>query len=208
MKVHFLLFIWLTAVEFFPNAFGQSKNLPSNLTFDVQEAATVGSSYVPMDSWIYPALDRLHALGYLDTAFLGVRPWTRLSIAHMLEESADQIQSNTENDEARDIYFAVLDEVQPDVDRVDETGSPHAELESVYSVFRGISGTPLRDSFHLGQSIINDYGRPYESGFNNYSGFSGRGSRPVLTIFSWRISGRSVSGRLFACLGGVPVQHH
>ena len=28
-------------------------------------------------------------------------------------------------------------------------------------VARGISGTPLRDSFHLGSTIINDYGRPY-----------------------------------------------
>lgn len=38
---------------------------------------------------------------------------------------------------------------------------------------RGISGTPLRDSYHLGQSIVNDYGRPYADGFNNYSGVSG-----------------------------------
>jgi hypothetical protein len=37
---------------------------------------------------------------------------------------------------------------------------------------RGITGTPLRDSYHLGSSIINDYGRPYQGGFNNYSGVS------------------------------------
>ena len=37
----------------------------------------------------------------------------------------------------------------------------------------GISGTPLRDSFHLGSTIINDYGRSYENGLNNYSGASG-----------------------------------
>src|ERR1017187_8666189 len=36
-------------------------------------------TYVPVDSWVYPALDRLHGLGYLDTAFLGIRPWTRRS---------------------------------------------------------------------------------------------------------------------------------
>jgi hypothetical protein len=28
------------------------------------EAGTEGSTYVPVDSWIYPATDRLHALGY------------------------------------------------------------------------------------------------------------------------------------------------
>ena len=33
-------------------------------------------------------------------------------------------------------------------------------LESAYSTVRAISGTPLRDSYHLGSTIINDYGRP------------------------------------------------
>src|ERR1700739_4647157 len=61
--------------------------------------------YVPMDNWVYPALDRLHGLGYLDTAFLGLRPWTRLSIAHMLEQSSDRIDSDTGNDEAKEIFL-------------------------------------------------------------------------------------------------------
>jgi len=43
-------------------------------------------------------------------------------------------------------------------------------------VARGISGTPLRDSFHLGSTIVNDYGRPFENGFNNYTGASGYAS--------------------------------
>ncbi|MGA8111353.1 MAG: hypothetical protein WB974_18080, partial [Acidobacteriaceae bacterium] len=81
---------------------------------------TEGSTYVPMDSWIYPALDRLHSLGYLDSAYMGLRPWTRLSIAHMLERTADRIDTGTDNDEARAIYIAVLKEVQPDIDNATE----------------------------------------------------------------------------------------
>jgi hypothetical protein len=142
-----------------------------------------GSTYVPMDSWIYPALDRLHALGYLNSAFLGIRPWTRLSIAHMLEQSADRIDTDEKNDEARDIYLAVLREVQPDIDNATELNHPDGELESVYTNLRGISGTPLRDSFHLGQTIIDDYGRPYEGGFNNYSGFSARAEAGRFTLY-------------------------
>jgi hypothetical protein len=46
----------------------------------------------------------------------------------------------------------------------------------VYSVARAISGTPLSDSYHLGSTIVNDYGRPYSHGFNNYSGVSGYAS--------------------------------
>jgi hypothetical protein len=142
-----------------------------------------GSTYVPMDSWIYPALDRLHALGYLNSAFLGIRPWTRLSIAHMLEQSADRIDTDEKNDEAREIYLAVLREVQPDIDNATELNHPSGELESVYTNLRGISGTPLRDSFHLGQTLINDYGRPYEGGFNNYSGFSARAEAGRFTLY-------------------------
>jgi membrane-associated phospholipid phosphatase len=37
----------------------------------------MGSPYVPLDSWIYPALDRLIALGAVHSAFAGMKPWTR-----------------------------------------------------------------------------------------------------------------------------------
>jgi hypothetical protein len=128
-------------------------------------------------------MDRLYALGYVDTAFLGIRPWTRLSIAHMLDLSADDIKFDTDNnDEARAIYDAVRREVQS------ETGStdfirPHIDLESVYTIFRGIDGRSLRDSFHLGSTIVNDYGRPYESGFNNYTGLSTRASAGRFALY-------------------------
>ncbi len=125
-----------------------------------------------MDSWIYPALDRLHSLGYLGTGFLGQRPWTRLSVLHMLDRddapSADDDSPGSE--EAEEIYLAVEREVENDLYF---TGK-HAELDTVYTRFLGIGGTPLNDSFHLGQTIINDYGRPYQQGLNNVTGASGR----------------------------------
>ena len=141
-----------------------------------------GSSYIPMDNWIYGALDRLYGMGYIDTAFLGIRPWTRLSIAHMLEESADSIQ-NSSDDEARELFLAIRREVQPDVDNPTTLLHPDGMLESVYAEGRGISGTSLRDSFHLGQTIVNDYGRPYEHGFNFYGGVSARAEAGRFSIY-------------------------
>src|SRR6266446_3129762 len=35
--------------------------------------ANQGSPYVPLDSWVYPALDRLMALGVIDSGFAGMR---------------------------------------------------------------------------------------------------------------------------------------
>jgi hypothetical protein len=53
----------------------------------------------------------------------------------------------------------------------------HAAVDSVYSKAMGISGTPLRDSFYFGQTISNDFGRPFNTGFNNASGFSAQVAR-------------------------------
>jgi Capsule assembly protein Wzi len=151
------------------------QSVPPNYTpaSPITFVSTLGSTYIPMDSWVYPALSRLQGMGYLDTAFLGLRPWTRLSILHMLQQSADKIDSDN-NQEARDIYTSVLKEVAPGFENRAGEHVIHAEAESVYTQLRGITDTPLRDSFHLGQTIVNDYGRPYQAGFNNYTGFSAR----------------------------------
>jgi membrane-associated phospholipid phosphatase len=41
---------------------------------------------VPLDSWIYPAMERLIGGGYINSAFIGLRPWTRMACAQMLIE--------------------------------------------------------------------------------------------------------------------------
>ncbi len=39
---------------------------------------------------------------------------------------------------------------------------------------RAIAGAPLTDGYHFAQTLTNDYGRPYGSGANIYTGISGR----------------------------------
>src|SRR5713226_1650343 len=53
--------------------------------------ANQGSPYVPLDSWVYPALDRLMALGVIDSGFAGMRPWTRSECARLLGEAEDKV---------------------------------------------------------------------------------------------------------------------
>lgn len=142
------------------------------------ETASLDSPYIPVDSWIYPAMLRLYGLGYLDTVYLGMRPWTRTSIEHMLEEVSTRLEDSQDNAdsttaEAQSIYDRINRDLHPDRQGTCESLNRNIHAESVYSAFRGISGTPLQDSFHLGQSIINDYGRSYENGLNNYTGASG-----------------------------------
>jgi len=140
------------------------------------EPGVQGSAYVPVDSWVYPAVLRLYALGYVDTVFVGMRPWTRESLRHMLEDAGSRIEDDGSRpvaDEAGRIYDALNRELGLDKAVPCGRQENRVRVESVYSFARGISGTPLRDSFHLGSTIVNDYGRPYEKGFNNATGVSG-----------------------------------
>jgi hypothetical protein len=135
----------------------------------------MGSPYIPVDSWIYPAVLRLYSLGYIDMVYLGMRPWTRTSVVHMLENTADRIeddQGTPTGDQAQEIYDALMHELRYDIAGPCMRWKGQARIESTYTVMRGMTGTPLRDSYHLGSSIVNDYGRPYQGGFNNYTGAS------------------------------------
>ncbi|WP_348266367.1 capsule assembly Wzi family protein [Edaphobacter paludis] len=130
-----------------------------------------GSTYIPVDSWVYPAMTRLYSMGFLDTMFLGMRPWTRRSALHMIQESKYDI-INSNNEEAQDILAKLLTEFDAEVPSGFTKRGAVYGLESTYTRFMGVGGTTLRDSYHIGQTINNDYGRPYQSGFNNITGFS------------------------------------
>jgi hypothetical protein len=146
-----------------------------------------GSPYIPVDSWIYPAVLRLYSLGFLDHIFLGLRPWTRASLSHMLEDTGDKIEDAAEGpitDEARELYEALNHELHLDSGGPCPARTGDVRIESTYTVMRAIGGTPLRDSFHLGSTIVNDYGRPFENGFNDYSGASGYATAGRFTLYA------------------------
>ena len=142
----------------------------------VCQPSLLDSPYIPVDSWVYPAVLRLYSLGYLDTVYLGMRPWTRASVDHMLEEAGariDDADPGPATDQAQELYESLIHELRFDVQGPCLVHQGKSHIESVYSVARAIGGTPLRDSYHLGSTIVNDYGRPYANGFNDYSGASG-----------------------------------
>jgi hypothetical protein len=151
------------------------------------EPSLLDSPYIPVDSWVYPAIWRLYSLGLVDTVYLGMRPYTRSSVEHMLEEAGAKIEDadpGPATEEAQGIFEALTHELHSDVQGPCRAHEGKTRVESIYSVERGISGTPLRDSFHLGSAIINDYGRPYQAGFNDYSGASGYASAGRFLIYA------------------------
>jgi hypothetical protein len=153
----------------------------------VCEPSQLDSPYIPVDSWVYPAVWRLYGLGFIDTVYLDMRPYTRSSLEHMLEDAGAQIEDanpGPATDEAQGIYESLEHELHFDVQGPCLKHQGHTRIESVYSAERAISGTPLQDSFHLGSTIVNDYGRPYQNGFNDYSGASGYASAGRFLIYA------------------------
>jgi hypothetical protein len=138
------------------------------------KANDMGSPYVQLDSWIYPALDRLRGLGYIDSAILGLRPWTRRECARLVNEAGDRIRSAAESpNEAYKIYTALVGEFSVEISLLSGGKNGQVQLESAYTTVTDISGKTINDGYHFAQTIINDYGRPYAEGINTQVGASG-----------------------------------
>ncbi len=130
----------------------------------------IGSVYVPLDSWVYPAVERLAAARVVRTEFLGLRPWTRVALAMMLlqaEEPPDDSDTWTKL-----TFERLRAEFNPEIGLADGKSVDSIGVDSVYTRGTYIAGHPLNDSFHFGQTLINDFGRPYQQGFNEVTGFS------------------------------------
>jgi len=126
----------------------------------------MGSPYVPLDSWVYPAIERADG-SRVDRQWLsGTSSLDSMGMCAMITEANDHgVDSNAE---AGRIYAALR--------RVPErtgppTGGIDAKLESVYTRVTTISGPPLGrggESFDIGQTIINDYCRPMRKARTDY----------------------------------------
>jgi len=127
----------------------------------------LGSSFVSLDSWVYPELERLAALGYIQTQFVGLRPWTRRECIRQIEE-AEYFAQDLPPDS---IIIREINQLKAEFSR-DNQHFRSAQIDDIYARFTGISSAPLRDSYHFGQTIWNDFGRPFDQGFNFIGGAS------------------------------------
>jgi membrane-associated phospholipid phosphatase len=134
--------------------------------------SSMGSPYVPLDSWIYEALDRLSAMGLIDSGFAGLRPWTRSECARLVGEAMDQTSGYPENSVAFRYFEELQQEFQYEIRDMDGSTNDTARLESAYTRIEDISGKPMTDGYTFAQTQINDFGRPYGEGMNTDSGGS------------------------------------
>jgi hypothetical protein len=149
----------------------------------VRKPSNMGSPYVALDSWVYPVFDRLAALGYNQTGFAGLRPWTRMECARIVDETSEQMRyRGDENSQAQDLLRSLSKEFAVETGRINGAPNLGATVDSVYTRVTGISGPPLNDSFHFSQTVANDFGRPYGEGFNSVTGMSSHAEAGPISI--------------------------
>jgi len=132
---------------------------------------SAGESFVPLDSWIYGALDRLAAFGLIPSQTFGLRPWTRAECRRQMREADARLTAAGDAG-----YVTEAANLLASLHRELESGTSPSGLvlESVYARNGVIAGPVLNDSFHFGQTWIDDSGRPFGRGWNSYEGFTAR----------------------------------
>src|SRR5271165_7104598 len=140
-------------------------------------SSNMASTYVPIESWIYPAIERLALAGYIQTAFAGLRPWTRMESARLVSE-AQEHQTDIDSQEVVDAQMnssirALASEFAVELRQRDGQCNRQATIDTIAWRSSAIAGPPLSDGYHFAQTLTNDYGRPYGQGANLYTGISG-----------------------------------
>lgn len=169
---------WNPVAAMPPAAASSSRRLPAaRPAFYAPERVAppgpVGPVFVPLDSWVYPALTRLAALGFVSSQASGLRPWTRQECMRQLREAEETIaylegpRSSVSSMEAARLIRALREEFSQD-----EGATRFTELESLYFRYLQVHGRPLADGYNFGQTVVNDYGRPVSKGVNGVAGFS------------------------------------
>lgn len=146
---------------------------------DYPRYRVVGSSYVPLDSWVYPLFERLAAQGYVRTALFGMKPWTRVECARLVDEAEETLRARVLSDERNEEQSAAAvraleREFTYELELLAGEAHRSARLESVYARATSISGPPLTDGLHFGQTVSGDFGRPFRRGLNAIAGGSAR----------------------------------
>jgi len=102
----------------------------------------------------------------------------------MISDAADRLADADPNSEPAKLQQALALEFRHELALLGGGNNRNLQLESVYTRLTEISGPPVTDGYHFGQTIYNDFGRPFQQGFNSIAGFSGWASMGRWVIYA------------------------
>lgn len=127
---------------------------------------------VPLDSWVYPALERLGTLHLIDSALMGSRPWTRSECARLIAEATASAERLTISSAAGEVLRRLQAEFRVDVEEVSSNAKDYLKplrSMSFAAIYReGESATIPGSNVTAKQfSLVeNNRGREYREGGN------------------------------------------
>ncbi len=130
-----------------------------------------GTTFVPIDSWVYAAFDQLAAMGYVRSGAAGLRPWTRSECARLVTEAEGAINPHA-HDLAAATVHALATEFAVELDGTQT--QPYDRVDEIYTRVGYLSGQPLADDYHFAKTFTDDFGRPFGTGANAIAGISAR----------------------------------
>jgi hypothetical protein len=139
-----------------------------------RSGSNMASTYVLSESWVYPAFERLAAEGYFQSAFVDLRPWTRIDCARLVKEAEENIGNAPIPSDGPALLRSLKEEFNLELQR--RAGGRNAEfpLESLDQRITTIVGRPLTEGYHYAETLVDDEVRPFAEGANLYSGASFR----------------------------------
>jgi membrane-associated phospholipid phosphatase len=144
----------------------------------------MGSTFVPLDSWVYSAMDRLAGLGYISSGLMGTKPWTRIECARLTVEAGDALlQDPSALEVATNLQMRLAQEFAYEVGLLSGGRNLTASVDSVYARAVSISGPALTDGYHFGQTVAYDFGRPFGRGTSGQVGGSFSAAASSMAIY-------------------------
>lgn len=165
-----------------------------SLLMPMAAQAGAGDVTVPMDSWIYPALDRLSAMGFIRSQVAGVRPWTRRQCLYQLREADARFAER--EDAAAAAAMPILQALHRELDG--DRDDPPVVVETAYMRSGIIAGDYLNDSYHFGQTWRNGLGQRRQRLQCHQRLHCPRWTRPLLRVDAWRVPTRPGARSLLA----------
>lgn len=168
------------------------------------------SPTVPLDSWVYPAMERLEALGVVDTALQGSRPWSRLEVARLVV-AADGAEGDTaELPAVRELLARFHREFAAEI--VERTEPPRKAVRYLHAIGEARLSYLYREGgqTHFPGTNAEDFplddnrsGRTATAGHNLEGSFSGA-ARYGIVLADWRplVEYRQGEGADLRLLGG------
>lgn len=165
----------------------QAKDTPARKSRDrrvhyAPSTSHLGSPYVSLESWVYPAFDRLAAAGLVESGFLGMRPWTRRECARLVREAEyNQSIVQLEGTWIGNTLAALKEEFKGELS---DDAAPSLKLGPIYLRTDVIPGAAANRSLHFSSSLVNAAGRPYGDGFNGQAGAAVRGNAGRFSFYT------------------------